>query len=162
MNNLLTIVLSLTISISSMGQTIQLNQTKSTNDFKIKNGTYDIYLNKSDIISAISEIDSKLNTNNTFLLTLIKDNKLTSIDINVVSEKETEFASLLKSNLGVFLLLKGKAAIFTGTNPIKQIVADESPRMVELDGSSRTSFFFSEEGNEIPIFLGDLDSKLRK
>lgn len=141
MNKILTIVLSLFISITSQGQKIQLNQPKSTDDFKIKNGTYQIYLKTSDIISAISEIDTKLNINSTNILTLIKEKKITSIDINAVSETEAEFASLLKSNLGTFLLLKGKAAIFAGTKPIKQIVADESPRMVELDGSSRTSFF---------------------
>jgi hypothetical protein len=162
MNKLLTIALCLIISISSKGQTIQLNQTKSTDDFKIKNGTYDIYLKTSDIISAISEIDTKLKINSTNILTLIKEKKITSIDINTITETEAGFASLLKSNLGTFLLLKGKAAIFTGTKPIKQIVADESPRMVELDGSSKTSFFFSEDGKEIPIFLGDLDSRLRK
>ena len=148
-------------SLSLFGQKIKLTQTKSADDIKIMNGKYVIYMRKVDVDSAILEIDKVVKTNNSALVTLIKAGKIKSIDLNSTLPTDKAFIDLIKSNLGAFLLSKGKATIFSGTKSISEIAPDESPEIVESDGTSRVSIFFSEPGLDSPIFLGDLNTKLK-
>ncbi|GAO41362.1 hypothetical protein [Flavihumibacter petaseus] len=162
MLRLFTAIAATLLAVSSFGQTIKLTQKKGADDFIVKNGNYVIYFKKSDIIAGIAAIDKTLNTDHSAIAALLKDNKLTLLDLNSVSQSDKAFVELIKSNLGSLLLLKGKAAIFAEKKQLTRILADESPRMVELDGSSRTAILFTEAGNENRIFLGDLSSDIKR
>jgi|GEM_PF-4866392 len=149
------------LAISLSAQNIKLTQTKSADDVKVTNGKYIMFFKKSDIIAAITEIEKAAKTSYANIATSIKNNKLKAVDFQSSLGADKPFIELLKSNLGAFLLSRGKATIFLLSKQIKEIAPDESPEMQELDGSSKVVIFFSEPNVETPIFLGDLQTPLK-
>ena len=161
MKKLLVCLVAIIITFTCLGQTIKLTQTKSANDIKIINGQYTLYMKGKDIIAAISKVDSVMKTDNSSLTTQIKNNQLKSVDLLSTQAMDKPFIDLLRSNLGSYLLLQGKAAIYKGTTFLKQFIADQSPEMRDLDGTAKIAIAFSENGSDSSIFLGDMSTKLK-
>ncbi|UAY51924.1 hypothetical protein [Ferruginibacter albus] len=149
------------LTFSICAQTIKLQQKKSDNDLKIVNGQYNIYLKRADITKAIVAIDSVNKSDNTSFIEEVKKGSYKTIDLNEDAAESSSFGKLLKSNLGSYLMLQGKVVVYKGSTLIKNIVADKSPEIVDLDGSSKITIVFSEEGVNDPVFLGDLNTKLQ-
>jgi hypothetical protein len=100
----------------SFAKSISLTQTKLKDDLQVVNDKYIIYFKKNDVISAIAKIDGIAKTNNNALITSIKENKLKSVSLKSPSASEQAFVDMIKSNLGTFLLLQGKALVYMGQN----------------------------------------------
>lgn len=150
-----------TIKTLSFGQTISMYNKKTKDDIEVTNGNYHLYFKKVDIIDAVKIVDKLYKTNNNNLIELINKNTFTKpIDLQSKDDYVKKLLALLKENIGVYLLLKGKATIIKNNKTINKIIADEAPEMVELTGESTRRVFFSEEKSEIEIFLGDMSKKL--
>jgi hypothetical protein len=154
-------LLAIIITFTCFGQTIKLTQPKSDNDIKIINSQYTLYMKSKDIIAAISKIDSVMKTDESSLIAKISNNQIRSVDLLSTLAVDKPFIDLLKSNLGSYLLLQGKATIYKGTALLKQLTADPSPEMRDLDGTAKVAILFSEEGSDSSVFLGDLSTKLK-
>jgi hypothetical protein len=161
MTRVLIFILTNLISIALLGQPIKLTQAKSPDDLQVINGQYFLYFKRADIISAVSSIDKILKTDNSDIAKLLADKKLKSIDINSKLTSDKPLIDLIKSNLGSYLIIRGKVSLYNGAKPIQLIVADESPEMRGLNGSAKISIFFSEEGLDKQVFLGEMSTKLK-
>lgn len=151
--------LTLLTGLSSFGQAIRLTQTKSDKDIEVINGQYSIYVNPRILILAITKIDKALLTDDSQIIDLVKSDRLHSVDMHSTDPADKPFVALLKSNLGAYLLMNARAAVYKGTTRLPKIVADISPEMVEIDGTSRVSIAFSENGSDNSVFLGLLSTK---
>lgn len=156
MSKIIICLFAIIVTLSSFGQTIKLTQKKSENDIKIITGEYVIYVKGQDAVSAISKIDGIMKTNDAELITKLKNNGLKAVDLDSKQPSDKAFIDLFRSNLGVLLLLHGKVAIYKGTTMIKQIVADQGPNEVELDGTASAPVVFTEEGSANTLFLGHI------
>lgn len=141
-----------------IGQTIALKQNKSNSDIKVINGDYELYFKKTDVLAAIDVIDKTLNINNSTIVDNIKANKIKTVDLGSIENKD--FTALLKNNLGVYLLRKGKVSVYKGEKKILSLVQDQGPDQVELNGTRTAPVFFSEEDSEEETFLGSINAKL--
>jgi hypothetical protein len=160
MIRLLTFFLLILLASSLFGQTITLNQKRSPSDLKVTNGSYNLYFNKKEIIKSLAQIEKVTNQDHKTLMEFINNNDLQPLDLQGNSTGQF-LVELLKSNLGSYLVSRGLVSIDRNGRLINVIVADESPEMVNLDGSSNVSILFFEKGKEEPIFIGDLNTKLK-
>lgn len=143
------------------GQKIALKQTASANDIKVVSGDYTLHFKTADLVAAISKIDSVNKSDNTALITSLKENKIKSVTLPNGGPSDKAFVDLLKSNLGCYLIARGKVAVTKAGKPVTEIMADESPEIVELDGSSRIHIAFKEGNDEASVFHGQLATKLK-
>lgn len=148
------------LSNNLFGQVIALKQKKSDTDIKIVNGDYQLYFKRTDILEAINYIDKTLNTDNSTLIDNVKANKIKVVDLKTSPTENSDFVELLKRNLGLYLLIKGKAAVYEGQKQILKLAKEQAPDIVELDGTRTTTVFFSEENSDEEIFLGSINAKL--
>jgi len=149
------------IFLTSKGQAIATSRTKVANSVEVVNGGYTLNLAIADILAGLSKIDDVLKTDHHELLANISAHKWTTVDLKTPHAADTSFVNFLRSNLGCYLLLQGKAAIFKGPKLVTSIVGDDGPPEVELDGSSSFPIFFSERGSDEQIFLGHMSTKLK-
>lgn len=149
------------ISIYSFGQTINLKNTKSDADVLVVNNAYKLFFPKNDLVSAISLIDKTLKTDNREMIQKINGGTIKIINLQTEAV-EIPFIELLKNNLGSYLLLKGMVAIEKEGRMLDVVVVEESPEMESLDGTIKTTLFFSEKENDSPVFLGDLNSRVKQ
>jgi hypothetical protein len=160
MKKILVLAAAFLLTNNLFGQVIALQQKKADSDIKIVNGDYQLYFKKTDILDAINYIDKTLNTDHSALIDKVKANKIKVADLKVSPAENSDFVELLKNNLGLYLLVKGKAAIYEGKKQILKLAQDQAPDVVELDGTRTTTVFFSEENSDKEIFLGSINAKL--
>lgn len=160
MKTIFLLIASILLKTSLVGQVINLKQKKSDADIKIINGTYQLYFNKTDVINAINDIDKKLNTNNTAIIEQVKNNQIKVVEFKPLSKENKGFAELLEKNLGLYLLLKEKGAVYEGQKQIVKLIVDEAPNEVDLDGTVTRRILISEENSEKQVFLGWMLAKL--
>lgn len=146
------------IFIDSFGQTVKLYQTRSADDFIVTNGSYSIYFIKEDIQSAIIAIDTVIKENHSETYKDIGIGVITSIDMNSATTNDKDCIDLFSTNLGAYLLMRGKAVVIAGTRNVNEIVADFGPYSFQSDGKTLANIFFSEPGSDIPIFIGELNT----
>ena len=149
------------ISIYSFGQTINLKNTKSDADILVVNNAYKLFFHRNDLVSAISLIDKTVKTDNSVLIKKIESGAISMINLQTETI-EISFIELLKNNLGSYLLLKGLVAIEKEGRMLDVVVVEESPEMESLDGTIKTTLFFSEKEIDSPVFLGDLNSRVKQ
>ena len=149
------------ISISPFSQVIQLDQKKSASDISLRNGDYTLYFKKKDVLDAIEEI-KKVRKIDDELVADIRNDKLSVIDMKSKDPTDEKIIDLFHSNLGTYLIIKKKVSVYKSDKMIISVVADATPPIVELDGTTRFAVFFSPENSEGQIFLGDIDKRLSK
>ncbi len=143
---------------SLIGQVIVLKQKKSDTDIKVVSGSYDLYLKKADVLDAINYIDKTLSINNSTIAADVKSNKIKIVDLKSTENKD--FVELLKKNLGLYLLIKGKASVYNGQKQILELTRDDAPDEIDLDGTVTKTIFFSEKNSDKELFLGSINAKL--
>jgi hypothetical protein len=159
MKTLLLFIATISFALPAEAQKIELKQTESIDDVRVHNGDYILHFKPIDVVAAISKIDSVSKGNNSAIATSIKENELKFVDLKGSSDKA--FVDLLKSNLGSYLIVRGKVAIYKAGMRLTSVMADESPEIVELDGSSRVHIAFTEGNDEAFVFIGQLNTKLK-
>lgn len=160
MKTVLVFVATFILKSSLIAQAIELKQKRSDGDIKVENGSYQLYFNKTDVVNAINFIDKTLSTNNSTLVNKIKANQIKRADLNSPSTENKDFTDLLTKNLGLYLLLKGKVAVYEGQKRIPKLALDEAPNERDLDGTITRTIIFTEENSEKQIFLGSMLAKL--
>lgn len=147
--------------LSSKGQAIATSRTKAANSVEIVNGGYTLYLAGPDLLAGIARIDEVMKTDHHELSANISAHKWTMVDLKAPHPVDTPFVNFLKSNLGCYLLLRGKATIYKRPKLVTSIVGDDGPLEVEDDGSASFPIFFSEQGSDEQVFLGHMSAKLK-
>jgi hypothetical protein len=159
MKKLVFLLLAHTFFAGAFAQHIKLTQKQSDSDVKVLTEPYILYFKSSDMVSAIAEIDKVTKEDHSRIAAALKEGKIKSIDFMSPAEDVWDYNDLIRSNLGSYLLLRGKVAITKGKTPLTAITADESPEEVDLDGTRRVNILFMD--GEEPVILGKLNTKLK-
>ncbi|RAJ04053.1 hypothetical protein LX64_02930 [Chitinophaga skermanii] len=142
-------------------QQINLAQKKSGSDVKVISGEYHIYFKKDDVLNAIALVDKTTKSKNSKLAQAIRENKVSTIDLAALQPAMRPYVDLFQSNIGTYLLLKGKAAVYLNNKKLITLIrAEASPEIVDLNGDARTPVFFAEKTSDLPLFLGDVDARV--
>lgn len=155
MKHLLFVIAFILTAGNVFGQVIVLKQKKSQEDIKVVSDGYELYFKKTDILAAIHVIDQTLNTNHAGITEHVKVADLTTPAADAV-----DFVRFFKTDLGSYLLLHGKGAVYKGEKQIVKIMQEQGPLMENLDGSKEAPVRFTETNMDALIFIGDVNTKL--
>jgi hypothetical protein len=159
MKKLLFLMMASAIVFTAGAQNIKLTQTAAASDIKVISNGYTLHFKSADLLAAIKEIDNVNKTDNSSIATAIKDKKIKSVNLNPPSADDLKFAEFFNAQLGCYLLSRGKVTITKGGKTLKAIAGDESPQVVDLDGSSKVHIDFMDD--EELVFTGQLNYKLK-
>jgi hypothetical protein len=107
-------------------------------------------------------MDKKLKTDNSKFRQEISSGQIKEVDILSKSSFDKALIGIIKSSLGSYLLLKGKAVVYKEGKTLIEISVDEAPPEAELDGTMSNIFFFGEIETNNWVFNGAIRTALRK
>ena len=160
MKKILVLLVAVLIKTSLAGQVINLKQKKADSDIKVINGDYQLFFKKTDVVDAINYADKILATNNSAIIESLKSDKIKVIDFKSPSSENMHLKDLIEKNIGLYLLLKGKVAVYKGPKQIGKLIQEQAPDEVELDGTRRTVSLFTDGDSDKQVFLGWMNVKL--
>jgi hypothetical protein len=156
----LLLIVTILLMNKMFGQTITLNQKMSGGDIKIVSGDAELYFKTADILDGIASIDNTLGTNNSQIADAVKANQLQNVDLGMPMAETNDFIKLVKTNLGIYLIAKGKVAVSKGGAAIASLAQEHGQDQLNLDGSKLVTIQFFDQGSKAKVFSGSMNSKL--
>lgn len=156
----LLLIVTILLMNKMFGQTISLNQKMSSGDIKVVSGDAELYFKTADILAGIASIDNLLGTNNSQIAEAVKANQLQNVDLGMPMAETNDFIKLVKSNLGIYLISKGKVAVSKGGAAVAALAMEQGPDKVNLDGSKLVTFQYLDQSSKAKVFSGSMNSKL--
>lgn len=139
---------------------LKLKQKKSSTNFRIVNGAYEMFISQEDIIEGIAFIEKVLEVDYQTTRKKIEMKNFNSIDLKKIKADNLDFVQLLSSNLGVLLFSKEQVVVYKDGKILKQIDTEEAPPKQSLDGVTTRTVYYLMDRNQKPFFIGEANMKV--